>query len=43
MTNSGIAMEVYAIAEGRVLSYLLERDFESKLPTIPSEVSQVNM
>ncbi|XP_012231520.1 protein shifted isoform X2 [Linepithema humile] len=39
---SGFPMEIYAIAEGRVLSYLLERDFESKLPIIPSEVSQVN-
>ncbi|XP_050463538.1 protein shifted-like isoform X1 [Cataglyphis hispanica] len=39
---SGLAMEIYAIAEGRVLSPLLDPEFESKLPIIPSEVSHVN-
>lgn len=35
-------MEVYAIVEGQVLSYLLDPEFENKLPIIPSEVSHVN-
>lgn len=35
-------MEIYAITEGRVLSYLLDPDFETKVPIIPSEVSCVN-
>ncbi|KYN33970.1 Protein shifted [Trachymyrmex septentrionalis] len=39
---SGVAMEIYAIAEGRVLAYLLDPEFENKLPIIPSEVSHVN-
>ncbi|XP_018361124.1 PREDICTED: protein shifted-like [Trachymyrmex cornetzi] len=39
---SGLAMEIYAIAEGRVLAYLLDPEFENKLPIIPSEVSHVN-
>lgn len=39
---SGLAMEIYAIAEGRVISHLLDPEFESKLPIIPSEVSHVN-
>ncbi|KAL0134643.1 hypothetical protein PUN28_001441 [Cardiocondyla obscurior] len=39
---SGLAMEIYAIAEGQVLAYLLDPEFESKLPIIPSEVSYVN-
>ncbi|XP_011631430.1 protein shifted isoform X1 [Pogonomyrmex barbatus] len=39
---SGLAMEIYAIAEGKVLSYLLDPEFENKLPIIPSEVSHVN-
>lgn len=38
----GLEMEIYAIAEGRVLSYLLDPEFESKLPVIPSEMSHVN-
>lgn len=42
MANAGLAMEIYAIAEGQVLSYLLDPEFESKLPMIPSEVSHVN-
>lgn len=40
--TSGLEMEIYAITEGRVLSYLLDPEFESKLPIIPSEVSYVN-
>ncbi|XP_011158176.1 protein shifted isoform X2 [Solenopsis invicta] len=39
---SGLAMEIYAISEGRVLPYLLDPEFENKLPIIPSEVSHVN-
>ncbi|EFN75080.1 Protein shifted [Harpegnathos saltator] len=39
---SGLAMEIYAITEGRVLSYLLDPEFETKVPIIPSEVSYVN-
>jgi len=42
MANAGLAMEIYAISEGKVLSYLLDPDFESKLPIVPSEVSHVN-
>ncbi|XP_026829302.1 protein shifted isoform X1 [Ooceraea biroi] len=39
---SGVAMEIYVIAEGTVVSYLLDPDFENKVPIIPSEVSHVN-
>ncbi|XP_036138258.1 protein shifted isoform X3 [Monomorium pharaonis] len=39
---SGLAMEIYAISEGQVLPLLLDPEFESKLPMIPSEVSHVN-
>lgn len=42
MIDLGLAMEIYAIAEGRVISHLLDPEFESKLPIIPSEVSHVN-
>lgn len=35
-------MEIFAITEGRVLPYLLDPEFESKLPIIPSEVTYVN-
>lgn len=35
-------MEIYVISEGIVLSYLLDPEFENKLPIIPSEVSYVN-
>jgi len=35
-------MEIYVIAEGTVVSYLLDPDFENKVPIIPSEVSHVN-
>lgn len=36
----GFPMEIYAIANGRVLSYILDPNFEKYLPIIPSEVSQ---
>ncbi|KAG7203225.1 hypothetical protein KM043_010328 [Ampulex compressa] len=39
---SGLEMEIFAITEGKVLSYLLDPEFENKLPIIPSEVSYVN-
>ncbi|KAF7394752.1 hypothetical protein HZH66_007926 [Vespula vulgaris] len=39
---SGVEMEIYVISEGIVLSYLLDPEFENKLPIIPSEVSYVN-
>lgn len=42
MIDLGLAMEIYAIAEGRVISHLLDPEFERKLPIIPSEVSHVN-
>ena len=32
-------MEIYVIANGRVLSYILDPMFEKYLPIIPSEVS----
>lgn len=35
-------MEIYAIDEGRVVPYLLDPEFESKLPIIPNELSYVN-
>lgn len=35
----GFPMEIYAIADGRVLSYILDPNFENYLPVIPSEVS----
>lgn len=38
----GVEMEIFAITEGRVLPYLLDPEFESKLPIIPSEVTYVN-
>jgi WNT inhibitory factor 1 len=42
MMLSGIVMEIYVIAEGDVVSHLLDPDFENKVPIIPSEVSHVN-
>ncbi|CAB0031953.1 unnamed protein product [Trichogramma brassicae] len=39
---SGVEMEIYAIDEGRVVPYLLDPEFENKLPIIPNEVSYVN-
>lgn len=39
---SGISMEIYAIANGNVLPYILDPNFEKHLPVIPSEVSYVN-
>lgn len=35
-------MEIYAIDEGRVVPYLLDPEFESKLPVIPNEMNYVN-
>lgn len=35
-------MEIYAIMNGNVLSYILDPNFEKYLPVIPSEVSYVN-
>ena len=32
-------MEIYIAADGRVLSYILDPNFEKYLPVIPSEVS----
>ncbi|KAJ8670399.1 hypothetical protein QAD02_001658 [Eretmocerus hayati] len=39
---SGMEMEIYAIDEGRVVPYLLDPEFDSKLPVIPNEMSYVN-
>jgi len=39
---SGFPMEIYVIANGRVLSYILDPMFEKYLPIIPSEVGYVN-
>nr|CAG4643939.1 EOG090X05QS [Lepidurus arcticus] len=39
---SGFSMEIYAIADGRVLPYILDPNFEKHLPIIPSEVGYVN-
>ncbi|XP_046456634.1 protein shifted-like isoform X3 [Daphnia pulex] len=39
---SGFPMEIYIAAEGRVLSYILDPNFEKYLPVIPSEVGYVN-
>lgn len=39
---SGFSMEIYAIANGRVLPYILDPNFEKYLPIIPSEVGYVN-
>lgn len=39
---SGMSMEIYAIANGNVLPYILDPNFEKYLPLIPSEVSYVN-
>lgn len=41
-SSIGLEMEIYAIDEGRVVPYLLDPDFESKLPIIPNEVTYVN-
>ncbi|KAB7499324.1 hypothetical protein Anas_00824 [Armadillidium nasatum] len=38
----GYNMEIYAIINGRVMSYILDPDFEDQLPIIPSEVESVN-
>ncbi|XP_037968602.2 protein shifted isoform X2 [Plutella xylostella] len=39
---SGISMEVYAIVNGNVSPYVLDPNFSTKLPIIPSEVGYVN-
>ncbi|XP_022253238.1 protein shifted-like isoform X3 [Limulus polyphemus] len=39
---SGFPMEIFAIADGTVLPYILDPNFEKYLPVIPSEVSSVN-
>nr|CAG4650956.1 EOG090X05QS [Simocephalus serrulatus] len=39
---SGFPMEIYIAADGRVLSYILDPNFEKYLPIIPSEVGYVN-
>lgn len=39
---SGFPMEIYIAADGRVLSYILDPNFEKYLPIIPSEVDYVN-
>lgn len=39
---SGYSMEIYAIMNGNVLSYILDPNFEKYLPVIPSEVGLVN-
>lgn len=39
---SGFPMEIYVIANGRVLSYILDPMFEKYLPIIPAEVGYVN-
>ena len=36
---SGISMQIYAIADGKVLPYILDPNFEKYLPVVPSEVS----
>lgn len=35
-------MEIYAIADGVVLPYILDPNFEKYLPIIPAEVVKVN-
>ncbi|XP_050425260.1 protein shifted-like [Adelges cooleyi] len=39
---SGISMPIYAIRDGEVMSYILDKNFEQYLPVIPSEVGYVN-
>lgn len=36
--RAGFPMEIYAIANGQVLAYILDPNFERYLPVIPSEV-----
>lgn len=36
---SGLKMPIYAIMEGKVTPYILDKNFEQYLPVIPSEVS----
>lgn len=35
-------MPIYAIMEGKVTPYILDKNFERYLPVIPSEVSAFN-
>lgn len=35
-------MPIYAIMEGKVTPYILDKNFEQYLPVIPSEVSAFN-
>uniref|UniRef100_A0A2P2I3S5 Wnt inhibitory factor 1 n=1 Tax=Hirondellea gigas TaxID=1518452 RepID=A0A2P2I3S5_9CRUS len=39
---SGYPMEIYVIREGLVLPYILDPNFDSRLPVIPAEVSGFN-
>ncbi|CAH1736342.1 protein shifted isoform X1 [Aphis gossypii] len=39
---SGLKMPIYAIMEGKVTPYILDKNFEQYLPVIPSEVGYVN-
>ncbi|XP_076310838.1 wnt inhibitory factor 1-like isoform X3 [Tachypleus tridentatus] len=39
---SGYPMEIYAIVDGTVLSYILDPNFEKYLPVIPSEINSFN-
>jgi WNT inhibitory factor 1 len=39
---SGLKMPIYAIMEGKVTPYILDKNFEQYLPVIPSEVSVFN-
>lgn len=39
---SGYPMEIYVIREGRVLPYVLDPHFDTRLPIIPPEVSSFN-
>ncbi|KAF0763420.1 protein shifted [Aphis craccivora] len=38
----GLKMPIYAIMEGKVTPYILDKNFEQYLPVIPSEVGYVN-
>lgn len=35
----GLKMTIYAIKDGKVTPYILDKNFEQYLPVIPSEVS----
>lgn len=36
-------MPIYAIMEGKVTPYILDKNFEQYLPVIPSEVSNLSI